>query len=170
MSGNQSIFKKASAWCQSPEPRKPARASDILCQPRATKSVEQEEAKTFGEPIFVQNSFQILSRMIDQETDETTLECEIHGFGTPWPRRCSSVLVPYVTHASEDVRYAVTRCSSVTSSDGIRFLLLASPVRLRSVRRRESDLEDWGTGGLYRRSLHPFPPPSSHPKHRRPKY
>ena len=110
MNGNQSIFEKASAWCQSPEPRKRARASDILCQLRVPKSVAQEEAKTFGEPIFVHDSFQILSRMIDQEIDETALESEIHGLGHLGPDGAVSILVPYATHASEDVRFAVT-CS-----------------------------------------------------------
>jgi len=110
MNGNQSIFENASAWCVSPEPLKRARTADILCQLRAPKSVEQVEAKKFGEPIFVQDSFQLLSRMIEQETDERALESELHGLGHLGQDGAVSVLVRFAMHTSEDVRFAVT-CS-----------------------------------------------------------
>ena len=110
MNGNQSIFDKTTAWSQSPEPLKRARAADILCQLRVPKGVEQEAATKFGEPIFVQDSFQLLLRMIEQETDERALESELHGLGHLGQNGAVSVLVPYATHSSEDVRFAVA-CS-----------------------------------------------------------
>ncbi len=110
MNGNQLIYEKASAWCQSPEPLRRARAADILCQLRAPKSVEQEEAKKFGDPIFVQESFQLFLRMIEQETDERALESELQGLGHLGQYGAVSVLVPFAMHTSEDVRFAVT-CS-----------------------------------------------------------
>jgi hypothetical protein len=128
MNGNQLIFEKASAWCQSLEPLKRARAADILCQLRAPKSTEQEEAKKFGNLIFVQDSFQLLLRMIEQETDERALESELHGLGHLRQDGAVSVLVSYATHASEDVRFAVACSLGSFSNDpmAVETLMLLS--------------------------------------------
>jgi hypothetical protein len=117
MNGNHSIFERASAWCQSPQPVKRGRAADILCQLQAPKSAEQQEAVKFGEPIFVQDSFQLLLRMIEQETDERALEAELHGLGHLGQHGAVPVLVSYAAHASEDVRFAVTSSLGSFSND-----------------------------------------------------
>ncbi len=108
MNGSQSIFEKASAWCQSPEPLKRSRGADILCQLRDSKTAEQEQTQTFAAPIFVAESFQIISRMIDKETDERALTSELYGLGHLGHDGCVPLLVPHATHHNEEIRYAVT--------------------------------------------------------------
>jgi hypothetical protein len=104
--GNQTIFEKAAAWCHSPEAPCRARGADILCQLRAPKTPEQELNKAVADVIYASESFDLLSRMIGTELDEQALSSELHGIGHLRQEGSASILVPFATHASGEIRFA----------------------------------------------------------------
>jgi HEAT repeat protein len=141
--GNQYIFENAVSWCRSTEPLKRARGADILCQLRAPKTPEQEQTRKAADPIFVPESFEILTRMIEQETDEQALSSELFGLGHLGHVGSIPFLVPYSAHSSEDIRYAVACAlgSFTENPDAIRTLsqLADDP---------DDDVRDWSLFAL----------------------
>jgi HEAT repeat protein len=115
--GSQAIFEKAAAWCQSPDPRYRERGADILCQLRAPMTPGQKSQKTFADPIYVAESFSILSQMIAKESDERALSSELYGLGHLGYEGSSSILAPYATHASSEVRCAAAHALGSLSDD-----------------------------------------------------
>jgi HEAT repeat protein len=105
--GNREIFDSAAAWCASPEALKRARGADILCQLRAPGTPEQELNKAIPDPIYVPESFDILYRMIVGESDEQALASELYGLGHLRQEGSVSTLVPFATHTSSEIRFAV---------------------------------------------------------------
>lgn len=143
MNGNRSIFEKASEWCRSSEPLKRARGAAILCQLRAPKTPEQERAKISADPIFVNESFQILSRMIEHETDGIALNSALFGLGHLGHDGSVPLLVPYATHLDEEIRYAVTCSLGSFTSDP-----LAVQTLIKLSKDPDEDIRDWALFAL----------------------
>lgn len=107
--GNRYIFEKASEWCRSHDPRIRSRGADILCQLRAPRAPGQDPI-TISKPIFVEESFDILARMVPAETDDDALSSELFGLGHLYKLEAVPILVQHSGHRDEDVRFAVA-CS-----------------------------------------------------------
>jgi hypothetical protein len=106
--GNHAIFEKAAEWCRSPEPLKRARGANVLSQLRAP--VPPNTEPHLAEPIFVDESFNILSDSIESETDELALMSELFALGHLYKQEAIPILARYFTHNSDEVRFAVA-CS-----------------------------------------------------------
>ena len=109
LNGNRYIFEKANEWCRSHDPKFRSRGANILCQLRARRAPEQDPT-TAGEPIFVEDSFKTLARMVPAETDDDALSSELFGLGHLYKPEAVSILAHYAGHRNEDVRFAVA-CS-----------------------------------------------------------
>jgi hypothetical protein len=105
---NQYVFDTAVAWCRSDDPLKRARGADILCQLRTPLPTEEVQGHKKSEPIFVAESFEIISQMIKKETDELALHSELTALGHLGQTGSVALLRPYATHSSEDIRYAAS--------------------------------------------------------------
>jgi hypothetical protein len=108
MNGNRIIFEKAVEWCRSPEPLRRARGAAILGQLRAPVLANPKSHRT--EPIFVDESFNILCDSIETEADELALMSELFALGHLYKEEAILILARYFTHASDEIRFAVA-CS-----------------------------------------------------------
>jgi HEAT repeat protein len=136
--GNREIFDSACEWCTSPEPLKRARGADILCQLRAPKTPEQELNKAIPDPIYVSESFDILSRMIASESDEQALSSELHGLGHLRQEGSASILAPFATHPSAEIRFSVACALGSFPNDPE-----AIPTLIGLADDQDDDVRDW---------------------------
>jgi hypothetical protein len=143
LNGNREIFDSAAAWCASSEPLKRARGADILCQLRAPLTPEQELNKTFADAIYVSESFDILSRMIASESDEQALSSELHGLGHLSQEGSASILAPFVTHTSSEIRFAVACALGSFSNDPE-----AIPALVALADDQDEEVRDWSLFAL----------------------
>lgn len=141
--GNREIFDSAAAWCASSEPLKRARGADILCQLRAPKTPEQELSKAIPDPIYVLESFDILSHMIASESDEQALSSELHGLGHLGHEGSASILAPFATHASSEIRFAVACALGTFSNDSE-----AIPPLIGLADDKDDEIRDWSLFAL----------------------
>jgi HEAT repeat protein len=107
--GNRYIFEKADEWCRSHDPKFRSRSANILCQLRDPRAPKHDQ-NTSSEPIFVEDSFNTLARMVLGETDDDALSSELFGLGHLYKPEAVPILVQYSGHRNEDVRFAVA-CS-----------------------------------------------------------
>jgi len=110
LNGNRRIFDVASKWCIASEPQKRARGASILGQLRAPHSIGQKQSKRPGDPIFVEESYEIISRMLENESDAEALGSEIFALGHLYREAAVPLILNYVDHPDENIRFAAT-CS-----------------------------------------------------------
>jgi len=140
--GNRFIFEKAAAWCVSQNPHKRARGADILCQLQGPKQAAQRSVPGFHPPppIFVQESFEILSRLVTNEPDEQALFSALFGLGHLYEEAAVPLLIPFANHPSDVVRFAVA-CSLGHFSGNSAAVEALIPLTADS----DVDVRDWAT-------------------------
>jgi HEAT repeats len=141
--GNRSIFEKAAEWCRSPEALKRARGSDILCQLRVPLLPEQASELRISDPIFVPESFAILSQMLATENDEQVIASAIYGLGHLCYEGSVSFIVSFATHHSDEIRFAVACALGSFSRDPD-----ALPPLMKLADDCDEDVRDWSLFAL----------------------
>ena len=96
--------------CISPEPLRRARGASILGQLCAPQSLEQEKSKKPGDPIFVDESYEVISRMLGSESDAEALGSELFALGHHYREAAVPLILQYVARRDESIRFAAT-CS-----------------------------------------------------------
>jgi len=152
--GNRFIFEKAAAWCVSQSPYKRARGADILCQLRAPKSAAKKSRIEirFPNPIFVRESFEILSRLVTTESDEQALESALFGLGHLYEEAAVPFLIPFANHPSDEIRFAVA-CSLGHFSQNSAAVEALIPLTSDS----DAEVRDWATFGIGNQSDADYP-------------
>jgi HEAT repeat protein len=74
MNGSPEIFERAAAWCKSDDPLKRARAASVLCQLRSGTIPNHEF-------LFRDESYLLLTNMLEKEQDPTVIYSILSGFG-----------------------------------------------------------------------------------------
>src|ERR1700722_3629490 len=67
LNGCREIFDRAAAWCVSGDPRKRARASEVLCQLRRAPLSNGLAGET--ERLFLDESYRLITKMLESERD-----------------------------------------------------------------------------------------------------
>jgi hypothetical protein len=101
------MFPRASEWCYSDDPLKRARGADVLCQLRRPRVSKENAAGHDSDPVFVSESFELISRMLARECNETALMSQLYALGHLYKIEAVPLLVAFATDAREDMRYAV---------------------------------------------------------------
>jgi hypothetical protein len=103
--GSRLVFDRAAVWCTSSSPIKRARAAEILSQ---LYIYSRSRLRPPYAPVFVTESFALLSRMLAVETNDLALISEIHALGHRAVDGTVTLVLPYATHPNQDIRYAAT--------------------------------------------------------------
>jgi HEAT repeat protein len=133
--GSRKVFEQAAAWCNSQEPMKRARGADILAQ--IGKTAEHPSNS------FPDETFNVVSDMLTQETEPLPLASAIHALGHFDDPRAVSLLVQYRSHPNTNVRFAVATALGHFANDS-----LGAPALIQLMADTDADVRDWATFGL----------------------
>jgi HEAT repeat protein len=132
MNGCREIFERAAAWCLADDPLKRARAADVLCQLQAER-----------ERLFSDESYALLTSMLDNEQDPVVLGSAIFGLGHLYNVMAVPLILRYLDHPVRRVR-----C-------GVSFALGCSPNDTQSIEGLlkltsdpDDEVRDWAVFGL----------------------
>lgn len=133
--GSRDVFTRSVEWCNSSDPLVRTRGIDVLAQ----------LGKTADHPSnrFPEESYSVISRLIEHETELQPLASAIAAFGHLDNPLAIPLIIRYQTHPSEKIRFQVA-CA-----------LGSFPNDPRSVRTQlvlmeddDEDVRDWATFGL----------------------
>ena len=139
--GSRDIVARAADWCQSEDPLRRARAVDVLSQlqraPGSNASGEEPEW------MFRDESFLLITRILENEHNPTVLNSAIHALGHLDNERAVPLVLSYHAHPDENVRFAVAFAlgcfpNHPESVSGLLKLISDS----------DSDVRDWAVFGL----------------------
>jgi HEAT repeat protein len=135
--GSSEIFEHAAAWCVADDPLKRARGIDILCQLRRHSSLLP------GEPMFPDESFVLITKMMETEQAPVVLNSAIFALGHLHNAEAAPLILPYQDHSDADIRFAVAFALGSFPNDphSVRGLL-----KLTSD--PDGDVRDWAVFGL----------------------
>jgi HEAT repeat protein len=103
--GSRDIFERAAAWCRSEDPLRRARAVDVLSQLRRAPGANASAEKP--EWMFRDESFVLITRILENEHNPTVLSSAIHALGHLDNERAVPLILSYHAHPDENVRFAV---------------------------------------------------------------
>jgi hypothetical protein len=141
--GNRAIFERASEWCNSSDPLKRARGCDILSQLQEPFTLKHVDAHQPPNPIFVADSFQIISQLLAHETDETALASELYALGHLRQDGTVPLLTPFAPDSQPNIRYAATHALGQFTSD-----LAAIESLLKLADDTDEDIRNWALFAL----------------------
>lgn len=133
--GSRELFEKAAAACRSNEPLKRARGADILAQLGHTSSNPTT--------LFADESFKILTGMLDSETDPIPLSAILTALGHLKNSSAIPQILPFSYHPDPDVRFGLAFALGCFADDkrSVRTLL-------KLMGDKDSEVRDWATFGL----------------------
>jgi len=133
--GTRDIFDQAVVLCRSPEPLKRARGADILGQ----------LGKTSESPItqFPNESFKVLTGMLDSETDRIALSAIIAALGHLENPAAIPMILPFSYHPDPDVRFGLAFALGCLAGDRRTVSTL-----LKLMTDKDDEVRDWATFGL----------------------
>jgi HEAT repeat protein len=133
--GSGEVFKRAAEWCLSDDPLKRARGADVLAQ----------IGRTADKPVnnFLDESFSILSAMLESEQTPLPLLAAVHALGHIGNPLAIPLVVARSLHPDVDVRFAVA-CALGTFANDVH----AKDALLVLMRDADEDVRDWATFGL----------------------
>lgn len=141
LSGSREVFDRAAAWCESDDLLKRARAADVLCQlqrPALPKSsVEQAEW------LYRDESYSLVTRMLENEPEHLVLASAIFALGHLGNDKAVPLILRYLNHADENVRFAVACALSSFPNESESVVGL-----LKLTRDTDADVRDWAVFGL----------------------
>jgi HEAT repeat protein len=105
LNGSREIFDRAAAWCESHEPLKRARAADVLCQLQRARLPNESVGET--EWMFRDESYSLITKMLENERDHLVLDCAITALGHLYNAKAAPLILRYQDHPDENVRFAV---------------------------------------------------------------
>lgn len=135
LTGAREVFDGAADWCRSNEPLKRARGADILGQLGKTP----ENPST----VFPEESFKILSGMLDSETDPVPLSAVIAALGHLGNPSAIPLILPFSFHPDADVRFDLAFALGCFADDKRSVSTL-----LKLMTDRDSEVRDWATFGM----------------------
>lgn len=136
MNGSREIFDRAAAWCGSEDPKKRDRGAAILCQLRRGPLDKPEF-------LFRDESYSLIVKMLETERDRHALDSEIAALGHLYTEAAVPVILRYLDHADQDIRFAVACALGHFPNDreSVRGLLKLTSDSCAEVR-------DWAVFGL----------------------
>jgi HEAT repeat protein len=144
--GSREIFEYAAAWCASDDSLKRARAAAILCQLRRapmTNELPEGSAYVKTETIFCDESYSLITKMLENEQDPMVLDSAIHALGHLYNAAAIPLILTYQNHPDENVRLAVTRALGCFPNDP---LYVCGLLKLTSD--PDTDVRDWAVFGV----------------------
>ena len=136
LNGSREIFEHAAAWCLSDDPLKRARAASILCQLRRGTIPRHEF-------LFRDESYALLTDMLEEEQDPAVLYSVISGLGHLDNALAIPFILRYQDSALHRVRYAATFALGCFPNDGRSIEGL-----LKLTSDPEDEIRDWAVFGL----------------------
>jgi|HubBroStandDraft_3_1064219.scaffolds.fasta_scaffold39797_3 HEAT repeat protein len=141
LNGCREIFDRAAAWCESDDPRKRARAADVLCQLQRAPLSNGLAGET--ERLFPDESYRLIAKMLETEQDHLVLDCAITGLGHLGNREAIPRILRFQDHSDENVRFAVAYSLSCFPDDPRSVTGL-----LKLTRDPDAEVRDWAVFGL----------------------
>jgi HEAT repeat protein len=138
--GSREIFEYAANWCHADEALKRARAADILCQlqrPRVPDLPDNPER------IFRDESFEIVTRMLENEGNPMVLDSAISALGHLAKPKALPSILRYQNHPDQNVRFAVAFALGCFPNEPPSIAGL-----LKLTTDSSSDVRDWAVFGL----------------------
>lgn len=133
--GTREIFEKAAAFCQSNEPLKRARGAAILGQLGKTSQTPA--------PLFADESFTVLTGMLESETNPIPLSAVIAALGHLGNSSTIPMILPFSYHPDPDVRLDLAFALGCFANDK---RTVSTLIKLMSD--EDSEVRDWSTFGL----------------------
>ncbi|HLY41216.1 MAG TPA: HEAT repeat domain-containing protein [Terracidiphilus sp.] len=133
--GTREIFEKAAGFCDSNEPLKRARGAAILGQLGKTSQNPV--------PLFSNESFKVLTGMLESETNPIPLSAVIAALGHLGNASTIPMILPFSYHPDPDVRLDLAFALGCFANDKRTVTTL-----LKLMTDQDSDVRDWSTFGL----------------------
>jgi hypothetical protein len=139
--GCQEIFDRAAAWCESDDPRKRARAADVLGQLHRAPLPGASVGET--EPLFRDESYSLVTKMLEDQQDHLVLDSAITALGHLGSEEAVPLILRFQDHSDENVRFAVSYalCCFPNKQTSVAGLL-------KLARDPDADVRDWAVFGL----------------------
>jgi HEAT repeat protein len=134
-SGSREVFDKAVAWCRSSKPLQRARGAAILGQFGHTG----ENQIT----LFADESFKVLSDMLESETDSVSLAAIVAAFGHLDNPAIIPQILPFAYHPDADVRLDLAFPLGCFADDE---RVVSTLIKLMAD--KDTEARDWATFGL----------------------
>jgi HEAT repeat protein len=135
--GSQEVFERAASWCVSDDPLKRARGAGVLCQLRRGGAIRDAP-----EWMFRDESYFLITRMLEREQDSLVLLSAIHALGHLGNDAAVPLILGYQDHPYEDVRFAVACALGCFPNDPRSVVGL-----LKLTSDADADVRDWAVIG-----------------------
>ena len=133
--GDRDVCARAAEWCRSDDPLKRARGADVLAQlGRAADHLHNN---------FPEESFSVVSSLVQREKDVLPLLSGIHALGHIGNPLAIPLVIAQRCHPCEDVRFAVA-CTLGSFANDPRTV----DTLLALMQDADEDVRDWATFGL----------------------
>ena len=139
--GSREIFDRAAAWCASDVSLKRARAAAIVCQLRQAPFLGAPDEKP--EWIFHDESFSLVTEMLEDELDFGVIESAIFALGHLDNPRAIPTIIRYQDHTDAKVRFAVAFALGCFPND-----LQSVKGLLKLTSDADPDVRDWAVFGV----------------------
>jgi HEAT repeats len=141
LNGCREIFDRAAAWCESDDPRKRARAAEVLCQLRCASMSDVLAPES--ERLFPDETYGLITKMLETEQEHLALNSAISALGHLGNDKAIPLIFRFQDHPDDNVRFAVafSLCcfpDDPRSVDGL----------LKLTRDSDADVRDWAVFGL----------------------
>jgi len=133
--GTREVFERAAEWCTSVEPLKRARGADVLAQLGRTSDHPENN--------YPEDSFRVVSSMIQTESESMPLNSAIHALGHIGDPRAVPLLARYGDHSAAEIRYALAFALGTFTDDAT-----AVDVLVHLTSDEDEDVRDWATFGI----------------------
>jgi HEAT repeat protein len=132
--GCRETFDIAAEWIKSEEPKKRARAADVLAQIRDRPEMI---------PIFQDEAYSLITELLESESEPLVLNSGVSALGHLHNEAAIPTIMRYVNHPNPDVRFGAAFALGCFPND-----VLAIPGLLLLTRDEEADVRDWAVFGL----------------------
>ena len=139
-SGSHAVFVRAAAWCTSSDPLKRARAAAILAQLRIA---ERGRLTWRPEWMFRAESYDLITRMLEEETDVYAIDSEIAALGHLENVAAVPLIAKFGKHPNKNVRFSIAWALGVYHDDPISVGVLRDLME-----DTDQDVRDWAIFGL----------------------
>lgn len=138
--GSREIFDYAASWCSSDSALKRARAANVLCQLQPPLTPGE---KPQSQPMFRDESYSLIAKMLEAERDSMVLDSAIHALGHLHNPSAVPQILHCQDHPEEQVRFAVAFALGCFPDD---------PQSVQGLLKLTSDtaarIRDWAVFGL----------------------
>jgi len=141
LNGCREIFDRAATWCDSDDPRKRARAANVLCQLRRAPLSDDLAGET--ERLFADESYRLIAKMLESEQELLVLDSAISALGHLRNGEAIPLILSFQDHSDENVRFAVAFSLGCFADD-----LRSVDGLLKLTQDTDTEVRDWAVFGL----------------------